>query len=50
MVEEEARDVAQVFRVDLLLLGIEFKHRHTLVAVNLVSWWTAHGATSRVLL
>lgn len=42
VVKEEFGQVAQVLCVDLLLLGVEFKHREGLVPVDLVAWRTPY--------
>ena len=37
VIEEKLGDVAQIFRVDLLLFCIKFKHAHCIISVNLVT-------------
>ena len=50
MIQEKFRQVAQVLRVHLLLLGIKFEHRNLLVAVDLITGWTSHLTALRVSL
>ena len=42
MVEEKLGYVTQVLSVDLLLFGIELKHTHRLISVNLIAWRAPH--------
>ena len=44
VVEKQTRDKAQVFGVDPLLLGVDFKHGHSIVSVNLVAGRTSDFA------
>ena len=44
VVKKQTRDKAQVFSVDPLLLGVNLKHGHSIISVNLIARGTSDFA------
>ena len=48
VIEEQLGDVAQVFRVNLLLLRVKLKHADLVISVYLITWRAPYVASLRV--
>ena len=50
VIEEKLGDIAQVFRVNLLLLRVKLKHADLVISVYLITWRAPYVASLRVIL